>query len=60
MRSYRTVTGSPAKDNIVLIIEKRPSPTAKGNSAVTPYDYIFKPLIEELKDKLNSFPYNNH
>jgi len=58
MRSYRTVTGSPAKDNtrIVLIVEKRPSPTAKGNSAVTPYDFIFKPLIEELKDKLNSFP----
>jgi len=28
MRSYKTVTGCPAKDNIVLIVEKRPSPTA--------------------------------
>jgi bloom syndrome protein len=56
MKYCETVSTSPAKENISFIKVKRPSPHAKGNTANTPYDYIFKPVLEELKIKLGSFP----
>ena len=53
--TYEIVSACPAKDNIVLMVKRRPSPTAKGNTAVTPYDYIFKPIIDQLHEELDSF-----
>ena len=49
-------TGSPAKDNIELIVKKRPSPNTKGNTASTPYDFIFHEVLTDLKSQLNLFP----
>ncbi|KAL4217943.1 hypothetical protein ACF0H5_022682 [Mactra antiquata] len=46
----------PTKDNIKLIVPKRPSATARGNSSNTPYDFIFGPVLKELKQMGGSFP----
>jgi hypothetical protein len=49
MTYCETVSTSPAKENISFIKFKRPSPHAKGKTANTLYDYIFKPVLDELK-----------
>ncbi|XP_052809475.1 ATP-dependent DNA helicase RecQ-like [Mya arenaria] len=49
----------PVKDgkaNIELIVLKRPSATARGNCASTPYDYIFERVLHELNDLGSQFP----
>jgi len=56
MTNCDTISTSPAKENISFIILKRPSAHARGNTANTPYDYIFHPVLEELKMKLDTFP----
>ena len=52
--TYEIVSAYPAKDNIVLVLKGQPSPTAKGNTAVTPFEYIFKPIIDQLHEGLDS------
>ena len=56
MPSHESVCASPARNNIVLHVYKRPSPTSKGNSVETPYKFIFLPVLEQLKIKQDSFP----
>ena len=56
MENCKTVMICPTKDNIQLIVLKRPSATARGNSSTTPYNFIFEPVIKELKQMGSSFP----
>ena len=56
MSNCEVVCASPAKDNIELIVKKRPSPNTKGNTASTPYDFIFHQVLTDLKCQLNMFP----
>jgi superfamily II DNA helicase RecQ len=56
MKNCECVCASPTKENIELIVLKRPSATAKGNSACTPYDYIFERVLHELNDDCKNFP----
>lgn len=56
MKNCKTVITCPTKENIVLIVLKRPSATARGNSSTTPYDFIFEPVLKELKHMAGSFP----
>ena len=41
MENCKTVMICPTKDNIQLIVLKRPSATARGNSSTTPYNFHF-------------------
>ncbi|WAR08796.1 LOW QUALITY PROTEIN: BLM-like protein, partial [Mya arenaria] len=50
------VCAPPTKANIELIVLKRPSATARGNCASTPYDYIFERVLHELNDLGSQFP----
>lgn len=54
MNNLNVISTSPTKENISLIVCKRPSANAKGNTACTPYDYIFMQLLEELNNLKNS------
>ncbi|WAR12557.1 WRN-like protein [Mya arenaria] len=56
MKDCHIAGASPAKDNIVLIVRKRPSPNAKGNIASPPYDFIFQRAISDLNNQLDSYP----
>lgn len=56
LENYKTIMICPAKDNIELIVLRRPSATARGNSSTTPYDFIFEPILKELKQMGGSFP----
>ena len=56
MKNCQIICASPAKDNIELIVKKRPSPNAKGNTASSPYDFIFNNVITELNCQLDAFP----
>ncbi|XP_045167567.2 ATP-dependent DNA helicase RecQ-like [Mercenaria mercenaria] len=56
MKNCQIICASPAKDNIELIVKKRPSPNAKGNTASSPYDFIFSHVITELNCQLDAFP----
>lgn len=55
MANYEVVSVSPAKENIKLAVKIRPSPCSKGNTSLTAYDYIFVPLLEQLKNELANF-----
>lgn len=55
MKSFGSIYGSPAKDNITLLVKRRPRPNAKGNNATTPYEYIFEPVIQKLQTELDVF-----
>lgn len=56
MQRFDPICSCPAKDNIVLVVKKRPSPTAKGNTAETPYSYVFLPLFQQLNKEGEDFP----
>lgn len=56
MNDCITVCSSPAKENISLMVYSRPSPNAKGNTASSPYDYIFMPILSALYNQLDQFP----
>lgn len=56
MTMCEVVCASPAKENITLIVVRRPSPNARGNTATSPYDFIFEPILNELNKTLQSFP----
>lgn len=55
MTNFEVVCASPAKDNIKMIVKNRPSPNSKGNTSLTPYDYIFVPVLQQLKSELDNF-----
>lgn len=55
MTDYHVVCSSPAKDNITLMVKERPNASGKGNTSCTPYDFIFIPIIQKLKNELGNF-----
>ena len=38
-----------------MIVKNRPSPNSKGNTSLTPYDYVFVPVLQQLKSELDNF-----
>ena len=55
MEGYEVVCFCLARLNIFLHVEKRPSPTAKGNTAETPYRHIFfLPIFIQMKEQDDS------
>ena len=55
LTNYEVVSASPAKDNIKMVVMNRPSPNSKGNTSFTPYDYIFVPVLQQLKSEIDNF-----
>ena len=56
MTKFEAVCACPARTNILLQVQKRPSPTAKGNSAETPYSFVLLPILKKLKEQGDIFP----
>ena len=53
LTNYEVVSASPAKDNIKMVVKNRPSPNSNGNTSFTPFDYIFVPVLQQLKSELD-------
>ncbi|KAH3795410.1 hypothetical protein DPMN_148960 [Dreissena polymorpha] len=59
MTDFQYIGASPAKENITLILSRRPYPKLKGNCSETTISYIFSPVLEGLF-KEQEFPYYNY
>ena len=56
LNDCKCICATPTRENIELVVLKRPSPSSKGNSASTPYEYIFKRVLDDLVDLGDQFP----
>lgn len=55
LQNHQTISTSINRPNIFLEVIKRP-PSTGGNSVQKSYDYIFDPIISELKHHQQAFP----
>jgi hypothetical protein len=55
-RNFMQISNSQAKDNIVLVVEKSQSSTAKDCDSKSPYNYIFEPMLCKSLEEIDHFP----
>ncbi|XP_062615880.1 uncharacterized protein LOC134277572 [Saccostrea cucullata] len=55
MRNMKVVASQPTRENISLVVMQRP-PLGSNISSKDTYDYVFLPLLNELKLKGQKFP----
>ncbi|XP_062621809.1 ATP-dependent DNA helicase Q1-like [Saccostrea cucullata] len=55
MRNMKVVASQPTRENISLVVMRRP-PLGSNISSKDTYDYVFLPLLNELKLKGQKFP----